>query len=759
MLLKNHTRPVRLLLAAALLLPAALTAQQKQRFASLDQALQAGGALGGRSGPRSVNWIEGGNRFSYLDRDAAGKEVIKAYDPATGRDTLLFTAQGLTFPDTREPFEYESFQWAQDSRHLVFQSNFQPIFRRSGIADYYVYSLADRSLQLATRGAGTAELAPNGAMLGFERGGDMYVTDLATHAERRLTSDGTRHVYNGRFDWVYEEEFGLAQAWSWSPDSRYVAFWQVDESAEPITQISDLSGWHPQFDSIAYPLVGDPNPRVRIGVVSAATGRKVWLDTGETGDFYIPRIYWTSRPDSLAVITLNRAHTHMKLFFFDVNTGGRRQVMEEQASAWIDVFDFYAGIENMMTFPEGSHEFFWISDRDGWQHVYRYDYSGRLINQVTKGSWSVTRIEGIDPARQTLYYTGTQASPLQRQLYAVKFDGTGTRRVTNEQGTHGIDLSPNGRWFIDRWSSLRQPLQVEVWSTDRGKVRTMESNAQVTQWVATHEYSAPELFSFTTSDGVRIDGSMIKPVPFDPTRKYPVVFDIYGGPGSQQVYDQWESGGWDQWLAQQGYIVIGVNNRATNNYGSAFMKVTYKHLGRWEARDFAETARYLATLPYVDARRTSIMGTSYGGYATLMAMELYPELFPVGAANSAVTDWRFYDSIYTERYMGLLGDNLAGYVESSPLENAAKLRGRLLLIHSLMDDNVHPQNTMQFLTKLTALGRDVEFRLYPPGHHGAAYDWQSYRLMMGVTFDFLERWLKAPAPPTLLPAATATASR
>jgi dipeptidyl-peptidase-4 len=320
-------------------------------------------------------------------------------------------------------------------------------------------------------------------------------------------------------------------------------------------------------------------------------------------------------------------------------------------------------------------------------------------------------------------------------------------------------MAPNARFFIDRWSSLTQPKQVEVWSPERGRLRTLEANPQVTQWVAAHTYSPAEIFSFTTSDGVRVDASMIKPVPFDPTRRYPVVFDIYGGPGSQQVYDEWGSDAWGQWLAQQGYLVVGVNNRATNNYGSAFQKVVHQHLGTWEARDFAETARHLATLPYVDARRVAIMGTSYGGYATLMAMELYPELFPVGLANSAVTDWRFYDSIYTERYMGLLGENLAGYVESSPLENAARLRGRLLLIHSLMDDNVHPQNTMQFLTKLTALGRDVDFRLYPPGHHGAAYDWNSYRLMMGVTFDFLERWLKAPQPPTLLPPATATASR
>jgi dipeptidyl-peptidase-4 len=742
-------RTTRAVLLAALLAPAALPAQQKARFASLDQALQSQPALSGRSGPRSVNWIEGGNRFSYLDRDPAGKEIIKAYDPATGRDTLLFSAQGMTFPGGSEPFAYESFQWAQDSRHLVFQTHFQPIFRRSGISDYYVYSLDNHQLQLATKGARTAELSPSGALLGFERGGDMYVTDLATHGERRLTSDATEHVYNGHFDWVYEEEFGLAQAWKWSPDSRHIAFWQVDESAEPLTQLSDLSGWHPQYDSIAYPLVGDPNPKVRIGVVDVSNGRRTWLDTGETGEFYIPRIYWTSRPDTVAVVTLNRAQNVMKLFFFDVNTGGRRQVMTQTSDTWIDVYDFYAGIDDMLTFPENSHEFFWISDRDGWQHVYRYDYSGRLVNQVTKGNFTVTRIEGIDPARQTIYYSSTEPSPLQRQLWAVRFDGSGKRQVTTAEGRHAFDMSPNTAFFIDRWSNVHQPRQVDLWSTQRGKLRTMESNPQVTQWLAGHEYTPAELFSFTTSDGVRIDGSVVKPNPMEPGRKYPVVFAIYGGPGSQQVYDEWASGTWAQWLSQQGYVVVGLNNRATNNYGSAFEKTVYKHLGKWEAHDFAEAARYVSTLPYVDGRRIAIEGTSYGGYATLMTMELYPDLFPVGVANSAVTDWRFYDSIYTERYMGLLGENLAGYQESSPLENANRLRGHLLLIHSLMDDNVHPQNTMQMLTKLTELGKDVDLRIYPPGHHGAAYDWQSYRLIQHNTFDFLQQQLKAATPPTV----------
>jgi dipeptidyl-peptidase-4 len=749
--MKTVSRPY--FIALVICLPFIASAQEKQRFANMNEALQAGAILSGRQGPRNVNWIEGGARFSYTDRDAStGTPLIRAYDPLTGKDTVLFTPTGLTFPGTNQPFAYDGFQWTQDSKHLVFSTNFQPLYRRSGIADIYVYSLVNRSMQLATKGARTGELSPNGAMLGFERDGDMYVTTLASQQEKRLTRDASEHVYNGHFDWVYEEEFGLAQAWKWSRDSRYIAYWQLDDSAEPEIQLSDYSGFHQTWEKLRIPQVGDSNAKVRIGVVNVETGKNTWLDTGERGEFYIPRIYWTSRADTLAIITLNRPQNTMKLFFFDVRTGGRREVMTETSKTWLDVYDFYAGVEDMMSFPSNSHEFFWLSDRDGYQHLYRYGYSGKLINQVTRGSWNATRIEGSDAKTRTIYFTSTEASPLQRQLYSVRFDGTNKRRITTAEGNHRINMSPNATYFIDRYSSLRQPTQVELWTAAGQKLRTMENNAAVTNWLATHAYSPAEIFSFTTSDGTRIDGSIVKPIPFDPSRRYPVIFDIYGGPGSQQVYNQFHASGWTQWLAQQGYIVIGLNNRGTNNYGSGFMKVVHKQLGKYEALDFAEAARYLARQTYVDSRRVAIVGTSYGGYTAVYTMEMHPELFPVGVANSPGTDWRLYDTIYTERYMSLIGDNLKGYVESSVVENAAKMRGNLLLIHSMMDDNVHPQNTMQLLTALTNAGRDAELRIYPPGRHGAAYNAQSARLIRQVTDEYLRRHLKADKPPTLAPA-------
>jgi dipeptidyl-peptidase 4 len=717
-------------------------AQQKQRFTSLDDALRSSAILAGRGTPPNVEWLEGGRRFSFISADPrTGAAEIRAYDPATGRDTLLFTAQGLVAPGTTNPFLYEGFQWARDFKNIIFQTNFKPIYRRSGTSDFYIYSLATRSLQLAGRGARTAELSPDGSMLGEERSGDLYLVDLATHRERRLTSDAAPHVFNGHFDWVYEEEFGLAQAWNWSPDSRHIAFWRVDERKEPEIQLTDYSGRHPTWDRIRIPQPGDSNPTVRVGAIDVHSGRTVWLDPHQRGEYYVPRLYWTSRADTLAMLVLNRKQNDLKLLFFDARTGGSRQVFEETSKTWIDVYDFYAGVQDLMSFPTGSHEFLWLSDRDGHQHIYRYDYSGKLIQQVTHGDWNVTRIEGTDLAAQTIYFTSTNPSPLERQLWRVKFDGTGLTRVTTTAGRHQIDMSPDAKYFIDNWSATTQPAQIELWSTASGKLRTMEDNAQTQAWLAAHQYSPTELFSFTTSDGAKLDASMVKPFDFDPSKKYPVVFAIYGGPGSQGVYDQFSASGWTQWLAQNGYIVVNVNNRGTNNYGRDFMKVVYKQLGAYEARDFAAAAAYLRNQPYVDGSRIAIMGTSYGGYSTMYSMEVYPDVFSVGIANSGVADWRLYDSIYTERYMSTLDDNQEGYAKSSVVENAPRLGGHLLMIHSMMDDNVHPQNTMQLFTAFTNAGKDIEERIYPPGRHGAAYNAESNELINHVTFDFLSRWM------------------
>lgn len=716
-------------------------AQEKDQYSGVKEALSKSGRLSGSNGPSNVNWIDDGNRYSYMQFNAETKSMeIRAYDPMAGEDELIFNNTNHTFPDTDSTFEYSSFQWSKDSKYIVFQSNFRPVYRHSGISDYYLYSIEDGSIELLVEDARTAELSPDGTKIGYERDGDLFVYHLDLGKETQLTDSAKEFFYNGRFGWVYEEEFGLPQAWEWSPDSKHIAYWQTDERHVNIFQMTDYAGQHPQYQEIPYPKVGDENPKVKIGVVNVENGNQQWMDTPEDG--YIPRIYWTGDESKLAIVHLNRPQNHLKLFFNDINSGESRLVMEEKSNAWIDVFDFFAGINHLFFFPKDSDEFFWISDRDGWSHIYRYGYDGKLKNQVTKGKWEVTYVHTVDYRNNRIYYTSTQESPLERHLYSVNFSGRNKQKLTDVEGTHDISMGSNGKYFINSYSNVATPTQVELWSVMDGKMEVLEDNASVKEYTQSHVYSAKELFSFTTSDGQKLDGSIIKPIDFDSTKSYPLVLSIYGGPSSQGVYNTWASSGWVQYLAQEGYIVVDVNNRGSGGYGSEFEKVVYKQLGKWEANDFVETAKHLAKKDWVDGNKMAIRGHSYGGYMTTYTLFTHPDVFDVGIATAPVTDFRFYDSIYAERYMGLLEENEEGYKQSAPLTHAKNLKGHLLLSHSSMDENVHVQNTMQLLTELTGNGKNVDLQIYPPGAHGVAFNTASYYLLYGSYVKYLNRHFK-----------------
>ncbi|PAU93656.1 peptidase S9 [Aliifodinibius salipaludis] len=728
-------------LVGAFLLQQPTIAQDKQRYSSVKEALSKSSQLSGSNGPRNVNWIDDGNRYSYMEYNEKTENMeIRAYDPASEEDELIFNSANHTFPESDSTFEYSSFQWSDDSKYLVFQSNFRPVYRRSGISDYYLYSVEEGSLNLLVEDARTAELSPDGSKIGYERDGDLFVYDLEAQKETQLTNSAKEYFYNGRFGWVYEEEFGLAQAWTWSPDSEKIAYWQTDERHVNIFKMTDYSGQHPEYEKIPYPKVGDENPKVKIGVINVESGQQQWMDTPTDG--YIPRIYWTAKENKLATVHLNRAQNHLRLFFNDINNGDRRLVMEEQSDAWIDVFDFFAGIDHLFFFPKDSEEFFWISDRNGWSHIYRYGYDGTVKNQVTDGNWEVTYVHTVDYRNNRIYYTSTEESPLERHLYSVNFSGGNKTKHTQSEGRHDISMGSNSNFYIDRYSNTSTPTQVELWSTRNGKLEVLEDNASVEKFTEKHVYAPRELFSFTTSDGQKLDGFMIKPIDFDPDKKYPMVLNIYGGPSAQGVYNSWESGGWNQYLAQQGYVVVNVNNRGSGGYGSEFEKIVYKQLGKWEATDFVETAQFMAEKSWVDGNRMAIRGHSYGGYMTTYTLFNYPNIFEVGIATAPVTDWRFYDSIYTERYMGLIENNKDGYEQSSSITNAQNLKGNLLLSHSTMDENVHVQNTMQLLTELTGNGQDVDLQIYPPGAHGVAFNTASYYLLYTSYVDYLNRHLK-----------------
>lgn len=724
--------------------PDETTAQRE--YQNIEHALFSTSQLTGAQGPKNITWIEGGDRYSYMQyNQSESSNEIRVYDPATGKDELIFRDSNHTFPGSEESFSYESFQWSNNFQFLVFQSNFASIYRHSGTADYFYYSLKDETMHLIAEDAFTAELSPDGQKVAYHRDGDMYVFDLNSGEERQLTFDSQENLFNGRFGWVYEEEFSLVQAWKWSADSQSIAYWQTDERDVKRFVSTSYEGKYPEYTDIPYPKVGEKNPTVKIGVIDVETGENRWLT--ETGDDeLIPRISWTSNPGQLAVAEMNRQQNHVVLSFFDVSSGEERLVMEERSEdGWVEVYDHRSDFESYFVFPDDRQEFFWVSTRDGYKHIYRYNYNGEIINQVTDGDWQVTNILAVNAGQERIYYTSTEKSPLERHLYSIGFDGTDKQKYTETAGTHSISMGPNGRYYIDTWSNVSTPTQVELWTTNAGgeHLETLEENEKVKEYIQRFAYSPRELKKVNTSDGRELDAFIIKPTDFDPDRSYPLVMMVYGGPGSQGVQNEFETSAWYQYLAQKGYVIANVNNRGNGGYSWDFENSVYKNLGELEAEDFAETAGYLSSeYGWIDADRMAIRGHSYGGYMAALTMVLHPDVFKVGIVAAPVTDWRLYDTIYTERYMGLLDENREGYINSSVMAHAKNLKGNLLVVHSSMDENVHIQNTMQMVTAFTTAGKDIDLRIYPPGDHSVSYNVQSELLLYKTYTSYLNKLLK-----------------
>ena len=735
--MKNIKRIIIVVLSVLLVIP---VQAQKEKYADLREALFGAGNLNAGGAPANITWIEDGEKYSFTRNDQFNQEIwIRTV--SSGKEEKVFTNEEFTFPGTDQPFRYVSFAWTKDYKYILFQCNFNPIWRYSGNSDYYLYSLKDKSLDLIVKQAFSAEISPDGKKVGYGKDGNLYEYIMITGEHLQFTDDAREQVYNGRFGWAQEEEFGLVQGWSWSNDSKYIAYWQSDETEVPIYKLTDFSGHHPEYMEVPYPKVGDNPPLVKIGVINAESGDKKWLDI-DLDDGYVPRIYWTSKPNTLAVMWMNRIQSQMKIWFYDVVSGNKNLIMEEISETWIDIFDFFAGNLHLVYFPDDIEEFFWISERDGWAHIYRFDYNGNIINQVTSGDWEVKGIEAIDTGKEILYYVSTEVTPTDQNLYQVKFDGTGKKRLTTAGGNHNVNVSDNGQYYFDSWSDVNTPREVLLMSSGGKVIEEFTNSDRVLTFLESHVYAPKELFSFTTTDGQKLDGYFIKPIDFDESKKYPLVLDIYGGPGSQGVFNTFGTNGWQQWLAQEGYVIASVNNRGNGGYGYDFEKIVHRQLGKWESHDFVETAKYLASLPWVDGDNMAIRGHSYGGYTSSYTMLTYPGVFKVSLTAAPVTDHLLYDCILTERYMGLMDDNAEGYKQSAVTTHAENLEGHLLLAHSLMDDNVHPQNIFQLVNALNMAGKDFDLKIYPPGAHGIATDLTTYLLLMQQYTDYLERYLK-----------------
>ncbi len=610
--------------------------------------------------------------------------------------------------------------------------------------DLYVYNISTQAATRLTSAAGArseATFSPDGRSVAFIRGNNIFVASTGATGERALTSDGNAELLNGTLDWVYSEELygrGNTRAYWWSPDSSHIAFLQLDEKAVPEYTLVDDLPYHPVVQRWDYPKAGDPNPIARLGVVSLTGGSVRWIDTTTYTDVLIVNVGWT--PDSRDVVyqVQDRTQTWLDLNRAGAHTGAPRTILRETSKAWVERWQD-ASIDPIWL-KDGS--FLWLSERSGWRHFYHYAADGTLIRQVTNGDWEIRRTHGVDPSGTWVYFSSTAHGPIGLDLYRVRPDGAALQRVSTTAGRHLVFVNPSRTLFLDSWSDVTRPPQVRLHATNpQALVRVVDANTVPS--LKEHGLSTPELMQVKTRDGFVMEAMMIRPPDFDPARRYPVYQFTYGGPHFPQVANAW--GGteflYQQLLAQRGIIVWICDNRTASGKGMQSAWPLHKNFGALELQDIEDGVDWLKRQRYVDDSRIGIAGVSFGAYMTLYALT-HSRTFAMGIAEGAISDWRSYDTIYTERYMGLPADNPEGYRRSSPRFRAANLSGELLLVHSTLDDNVHPQHAMQMAYELQRVGKPFRMMMYPRAAHGVSETQPAVhlrRMMLDFTMQNLLR--------------------
>ena len=583
--------------------------------------------------------------------------------------------------------------------------------------DLYYFSLTMNDFKRLTATAGeerNPRFSPDGKYVAFTRDHNLYSLDIASGLEHQLTEDGSETIYNGWASWVYYEEIlgrgSRYAAFWWSPDSQKIAFLRFDDGPVPTFPLFSSKGNHGRLEIERYPKPGDPNPFVKLGVVSATGGKIVWADLEEKADHYVAWPFWFRDSSKLTFQWMNRDQNRIKIYTMDVETGEKKELYGESQPTWVEFFD------DLAFFNDGSG-FLLRSDRDGWRHLYIYDLDGNLKKRLTEGEWTVTNISLVDERNKRIFFHARKDRTEETHLHRVNWDGSGLMRLTQEKGSHRGDISPEGKYIIDRFSNVSAPSRLDLLDADGKPVRTIADNR--TDIMEDYPLGKKEIFTITTEDGHALPAFWILPPDFNENKSYPVLFTIYGGPGSSDVTDSFPRLS-QLYLAQEGIIVFAIDHRGSGHFGKKGMASMHRNLGKWEMSDLIQGVKWLHKKSFVDKSRIGITGGSYGGYTTCMAMTYGADYFTHGYARSSVTDWRLYDSVYTERYMDRPIDNPEGYTFGSALSHAHKLKGILFLSHGNLDDNVHMQNTVQLIDKFMDLGKSTfEFMVYPDQRHGS----------------------------------------
>lgn len=693
-------------LALASFLP--LLAAPAKKPVTIDALLET--KRGGR-GAIQVTWSPAGDEFVTVE---SGK--IQLYDLKSGK-TRNVIAQSKLEADAEKPQPPAVFDWTNrrvsGSDIQWFSDNRRLLVLESG--DLFVLDVRKGTFEQLTK-TNEAEidpkLSPDNTHVSFRRGHDLFTLSLADKSLRQLTSNGSETLLNGELDWVYPEELDLSTAHWWSPDGKHVAYLQFDVSREPVFPQVSLLKQHGLLEPERYPKAGDPNAEVRLGVVPAEGGETCWMDLGEPRDNLLARVAWLPNSREVAAVKLPRVQNKLDILVADVETRRARVVLHEEDPYWINV-------EGEPKFLRDGKTFLWTSERTGFRHLYRCSLEGGEPQPLTSGEWLVTSIAAVDEDARRVFYVSNEAAVLGRQLYSVGLDGAGKKQVTAGDGTHSVSmLQARPTYFLDTVSSTKTVPATTLYKIDAAKVRVYRPADESDR----NEYDIlpSETVEVKAADGTLLFGRITKPANFDSSKKYPAIVMVYGGPGVQTIQDRWSGLTWDQVLAHKGFVIWSLDNRGSTGRGHKFETAVYHNLGKQELADQREGLRYLNSLGFVDPARIGLYGWSYGGFMTLNTVTNAPELIKAAIAGAPVTSWHNYDSIYTERYMGLPSDNVEGYKSTTPQAVASQLKAKLLIVHNIEDDNVHFANTMQMADALEKAGRQFYMLIYPQRAHGVS---------------------------------------
>ncbi len=690
--------------AALLLVSMPLLAQKKEITIS---DLMEKGTFRAKS-VSGINSMKDGVNYTAF---SGGDIVVYSYKTGKVVDTVI-TAKQLDKAGLKSVGDYE---FSDDEKQVLLQTSYEPIYRRSFTANYYIYSRVSKEIKplTATGKQSFATFSPDGSKVAFARGNNLFYIDLSTGKEVQVTRDGEfNHIINGSTDWVYEEEFGFAKAFSWSPDSKTLAYYRFDESRVKLFNMTKFENQlYPANYSYKYPKAGEQNSIVSIYCYDLTSSKSTKMNVGDEDDQYIARIKWTKNPSKLAMIRLNRLQNQLDILVGNATDGASTTIYTEKNPKYItEVTDSY------LTFLDNGSQLIINSEKDGYNHLYLFDMNGKEVKQLTKGAWDVASFIGVDQKNGLVYYTAAAKSPMQRELYVASLKSGASKLLSTNIGTNKALFSNGFKYYINFFSSATTPTLITLHQANGKQIRTIEDNAALVQKVTEYNITPKEFFTFTTPEGVVLNGWMIKPVGFDSSKKYPVLMTQYSGPGSQEVLDSWALG-WENVLAQKGYLVYCVDGRGTGSRGEAFKKQTYGQLGKLEVIDQISAAKYIGSLPYADKSRIGIWGWSYGGFMSLNAILQGADVFKMAIAVAPVTNWRYYDNIYTERYNGLPKDNPTGYDDNSPINHVSTLKGKLLIVHGTADDNVHIQNSFELVSKLIQGNKQYDMMVYPDKNH------------------------------------------